>query len=115
MNQPEDTPTSIDFHYIKSHSFRVVHGDGVWGGATPRGYIAMSFFSERSPIPQTLTHDITPQGNLGEETNRQVKSGVVREVEVEVIVDLATAKGMLGWLETHISAIEDHNKAITTS
>ena len=75
----------------------------------------MSFFSERSPIPQTLTHDITPQGNLGEETNRQVKSGVVREVEVEVIVDLATAKGMLGWLETHISAIEDHNKAITTS
>jgi hypothetical protein len=36
-------------------------------------------------------------------------------VEVEVIVDLATAKGMLDWLETHISAIEGRNKEISTS
>ena len=115
MNQQEEIPTSIDFHYIKSHSFRVVHGDGVWGGATPRGYIAMSFFSERSPIPKKLTHDISPQGTLGEETDRKVKSGVVREVEVEVIVDLTTAKSMISWLETHISTIEGHNQTIATS
>ena len=101
----EAAPSSIDFHYIKSNSFRVVHGDGVWGGTTPRGYIAMSFFSERSPIPTKLTHEVSPSG-LGEETDRESREGIIREVEVEVLVDLDTAKSLIPWLEGHIRALE---------
>lgn len=102
----EAAPSSIDFYYIKSNSFRVVHGDGVWGGTTPRGYIAINFFSERSPIPQKLTHEITPTG-LGDETGREWREGIIREVEVEVLVDLDTAKSLIPWLEGHISALEE--------
>ena len=31
--------SKVEFHYIKSNHFRVIHADGVYGGATPRGFI----------------------------------------------------------------------------
>ena len=108
----EDPPESIDFHYIKSNGFRVVHADGAWGGLTPRGYIAMNFFSERFPIPRRLAHEIRPDGTLAQETDRDSKKGVVREVEVEVMVDLAMAKSLILWLNDKIQTLEDPAKGI---
>ena len=103
----ESPPTSIDFHYIKSNSFRVVHADGVWGGPTPRGYLTMAFYSERHPIPQKLTHELKPEGTLGDPIVRETKQGVVREVEVEVVLDLEMAKGMFEWLKEKIEALDN--------
>ena len=102
----ESPPESIEFHYIKSNSFRVVHADGVWGGLTPRGYISMSFFSERNPIPRRITYDVTPEDMLGQETGRDSRSGFIREVEVEVMVDLDMAKSLIRWLEDKIGILE---------
>lgn len=105
------TEKTIDFHYIKSNTFKVVHCDGVWGGATPRGYITINFFSERSPIPQKLTHALVEKQDekgqlLGEEIDRKSKSGVIREVDVEVIMDLRMAKSLNNWLARHIASLE---------
>ena len=99
-------PESIEFHMMKSNFFRVVHCDGMWGGATPLGYMTMSVFSERSPIPVKVTHAVGSDGKIGGETKREVKHGIVREVEVELIFDLDTAKSMVGWLNEHISTLE---------
>ena len=97
---------SITFHYIKSNSFRVVHGDGVWGGGTPNGNISMSFWSQRAPIPQTLTHEITPGGDLGDEIARESKQDVIREVEVAVVVSLDVAKSLVTWLEDKVERLD---------
>ena len=72
--------TSIDFHYIKANSFRVVHADGVYGGPTPRGYIVMNFYSERAPIPQKITQELTPAGQLGGAIDQVGKGGIVRDM-----------------------------------
>ena len=86
---------TLEFHYIKSNSFKVVHCDGVWGGATPRGLISISFFSERNPIPKTVSHARPEQGQpLGEEISRKAKGGIIREVDVAVIMDLQMAKSL---------------------
>ena len=105
-----DIPTSVDCHYLKSNSFRVVHADGVWGGTTPRGYIAMSFFSERAPIPRKLTYAVNPDGVVDQkrETGRDSRAGIIREVEVEVMVDLAMAKSLSTWLQQHIGHLEEN-------
>ena len=103
----EESPLkSIEFHYIKSNGFRVIHADGVWGGPTPRGYLTMAFYSERHPIPLKLTHEIKPEGTLGDPIDRDTKEGIVREVEVEVMLDLDMAKSLLPWLEEKIEALE---------
>jgi hypothetical protein len=113
----ESPPESLEFHYVKSNGFRVVHADGVWGGPTPRGYITMSFFSERAPIPARISHELqTPEPNspdriIGPEIARDAKDGLVREVEVEVMVDLAMAKSLLGWLGEKVLLLEGRDKA----
>ena len=103
-----DVPPRVQFHYKKSNNFRVVHGDGVWGGATPKGGIAMTFFSERAPIPQVLEQAINPDGSLGEEMtdHRVALEGVVREVEVTVVMDVSVAKSLIPWLYSHVQALE---------
>ena len=107
----EEFPSSFEFHYLKSNSFRVVHCDGVWGGTTPRGYITMSFYSERAPIPRRIIHEFKPEGILGQETGRDSREGIIREVEVEVMMDLAVAKSLIPWLEEKIQALESQHDA----
>lgn len=102
----------IEFHYIKSNSFRAVHCDGVWGGTTPRGYITMNFYSERAPIPNRLKHAVEPDGRVGKEIaeGRITREGIIREVEVEVIMDLEMAKSVVDWLQGHIRFLDDQRK-----
>ncbi|MDE0405468.1 MAG: hypothetical protein OXI53_09180 [Nitrospira sp.] len=99
----------FDFHFIKSNNFRVVFCDAVWGGVTPRGYITMSVCSERFPLPRKVTHLVQEHGALGEEdsSKREAKRGVVREVEVAVVMDLGMARSLVDWLEGHIRSIEN--------
>lgn len=104
-------PSSVTFHYIKSGLFRVVHVDGAWGGATPRGHITMSVFSERGPIPQRLVHQINDDGTLGKQVESASKSGLIREVEVELVMDLEAARGISDWLARNIKSLEAAQEA----
>ncbi len=90
-------PESIECHYLKSNFFRVVHGDGTYGGITPQGKIHMAFFSERNAIPQKVVYQIE-NGSLGSEIDREGKVGLVREVEVDVVLDSTKAKALHVWL-----------------
>lgn len=101
-------PETIGFHYLKSSLYRTVHADGAYGGMTPRGLIDVSFYSERRPIPNYLVHSITPAGALGPEIRdeRISKSGVIRELEVGVIFDLASAKSFLEWFKAQVDELE---------
>ena len=97
----------INFDYLKSSNFRVIRADGVHGGLTPKGNaIQMALFSERNPIPQREIFSIK-EGNLGEREGLQVRPAVVREVEVEAIMDLETAENVIKWLEEKIQILRN--------
>ena len=104
--KPSTNPTSVEYHFIKSNDFRVVHCDGVWGGATPRGLINMNFYSERSTIPQKTVCKVLEAGHIGPEIKREGKEGIIREIDFSVILDVNTAKSLLEWLKAHIDRIE---------
>lgn len=101
-----DTPQTVTFHYVKSHNFRTFHCDGVWGGLTPRGYISMSCYSERYPIPRTLTLDLDPD-TLGEEIDRDTKIGLIREVGVELLMDVPLAEVVIAWLSARVEEAKE--------
>ena len=104
-----DAPV-VRFHYVKSNAFRVVHADGVIGGPTPSGLLHLSFFSERFPIPAVVEHAISDAGGgrreVGKEIAKEGKEGVVREVEVGVMMTLDMAKQLHAWLGNNIQRIE---------
>ncbi len=111
----QEIPSKIKFNYIKSNHFRVVHADGVIGNGTPRNDLFIGFYSERIPLPDALTHEIDEKGKLGKEIleEREIKSdGILREVEVGVVVDLDMAKALVLWLSNVIRQIESNKIAV---
>jgi hypothetical protein len=102
----EGTPR-ISFNYRKSPAFRTVHSDGVFGGVSPKGLITMTFFSERAPIPQQVTHELVA-GRLGKELEelRVSLEGILREAEVCVVLDIDMARVLVGWLQEKIGLVD---------
>ncbi len=99
----------VRFHYIKSNHFRVVRGDGIFGGLTPKGDISVAFYSERMAIPQQTVQLINPDGTLGDEdlSKRVVKEGIVRELEVDIVMNIEMVRALRAWLETQIKVYEE--------
>ena len=100
--------TTVEFHYIKSNAFRVVHMDGAMGGITPAGLIFVSLYSERPAIPQTMVHELTEEGQIGaERTEERVgKKGVVREIEIGAQMSVETAVNFVKWLQDRIELVK---------
>ena len=105
----DQSSREISFHYIKSNDFRVVPASGVWGGITPNGTVSMSFYTERHPIPQSLLHEVSPDGVLGTEKGRASREGIIRDVHVSVLIDLPFAVNLRGWLDEKIVQLQTHS------
>lgn len=102
-----DNPKQIDFHYIKAPAYTTYHADGAIGARTPRKLIHISFYSERIAIPQKVTHAVEESGRLGAEISTEGKSGIIREVECGVSMDIHTAKALKEFLE---KLIKEHQE-----
>ena len=97
----------ITLHFLKSNFFRTIHVDGAFGGVTPHGGINMQLFSERFPIPTSTTHEMSGHVFGPEIASERVsKDGIVRELEVGIMMDLATARAMRDWLDRKIEKLE---------
>lgn len=99
-------PRFIKFHSIKGPCFRSVQADGAWGSVNPQGNIHLIFFNERAPVPQEVVFNLNPDGTLGDEiTNKRVsKDGMVREMEVDVVLSIKAATNVYKWLGDALAA-----------
>lgn len=95
---------TIAFDYIKSRQFRVIHIDGAMGGLTPSGLLHVGFYSERPAFPQRIVHEVTSEGQLGDlRTQDTISRGsIVRELDVDAVMTIATAKSLRDWLSQRI-------------
>jgi hypothetical protein len=104
-------PTSFKFHYIKSNLFRVIHSEGAIGGLTPSREIFVSLFNERAALPQLVEFAILPEGKLGNEIRREGKDGIVREMEIGVLMDATAAKNLAEFLLGQVKLLEESEPA----
>lgn len=101
-------PKEVAFDYIKTPDYREIHVDGAWGGLTPRGYIQMAFYNERLPIPQQTTFELKDNQIGGEvKEKRRTRQAIIRNVEVDLIMDLNTAESIRDWLNQHIEKLKE--------
>jgi hypothetical protein len=104
----------IEFHYQKSPLYRSIHCDGFYGGTTPRGYVAVSFFNERGPIPRQAVRRVISKNDTqitaGEEQVLESLRGIVRHVESTVFMDLNTARDFYEWLGESLKNLEEISK-----
>lgn len=90
--------SAIQIRMLKSSGHRVVFADGAFGGVSPRGLIHMALFSERFPLPDVVVHEVVKGERLGDETRREVRGDIVRDVEVSVLMKPDTAVSLAKWL-----------------
>ena len=96
----------VRFDYIKSNFFRVICVDGAHGGLRPSGRsIHMALFSERNAIPKAEEFEVK-DGRVGIQTDKQGRAAIVREVEVDAIMSLDTARAIRDWLSQMIAKLE---------
>jgi hypothetical protein len=106
----------VKFHYIKSNDFRVIHTDGMFGGLTPTGDIFVSLFNQRPPIPQITVQAIKETGELGDEilAERVSKDGIIRQLEVGILMRPDVAEAMVKWLQDRLADVKRNTEKIKT-
>lgn len=91
------SPSEIHYNFLKSPSYRTAAIDGAWGGLTPRGKISVGLFSERLPIPTSVTNSFDGK-TVGKELRRESREAIIREIEINCIMDAKTARIIAKWL-----------------
>ena len=106
--KPDSTPfpKKLRFFYIKGNAFRVLHVDGIIGGITPKGLLHIAAFSERPAIPQSVEHEVSVEGRLSDPVSQEGKTGVVRELDVDMVMTRETATDLRDWLSDRIAEFE---------
>jgi hypothetical protein len=99
----------LPVHFIKSTSFRVIHANGVWYGGDNQRNLHLTFFNERNPLPKMMVVNLDENGAvLGEdESKRESKQGIVREMEVDIVLSLQVAMDLYKTLGENLKAIEE--------
>ena len=103
----------VEYHYIKSNDFRVIHADGAIGSVTGRGYLNLAFYNERRAIPQKTTVSFDADTKVPHESVTATRGGVVREVEVGVLLDARTTAELIEWLRTKLEDLHKVNELLT--
>ena len=103
--QAKNETEVVDFHYIKSNSFRVIYAHGAMGSITPSGEIYFSLYNERAAMPRRITHEVTKDNQLGAILESEGRTGYVRELEAGVILTAENATSLRDWLTERIGEI----------
>lgn len=104
----------LQISYKESPHYRVVHANGAYGGVSPLGELVMALYSERMQFPDRAVIRFDSNGIPSPE-EFQIEQGVVREIEVGVMLDLKSAKSLAEWLEQKIAVLERISKSSEVS
>jgi hypothetical protein len=105
---PNDKP-QITFKYIFTYDYNPEYVNGAHGGVSPRGELVVNFYLERPPLPNSVSHEITPTGAIGPEATADpadLNASIVRYVSTGVVLSLQTARELHGWLGDKIRELE---------
>lgn len=104
----------LKFKYVFNYGYNPSYVNGAQGGFSPRGEMVINFYLERQPLPESITHEITPEGAIGRETEVEPKdlaSSMVRFIDTGVVMSYENAKVFHAWMGDKLREIEEMQKA----
>ena len=104
----------MKFKYIFTYDYNPVYVNGAHGGVSPRGELVVNFYLERQPLPNSITHEITPSGTIGPETEADpsdLSRSLVRHVTNGVVLSYQTARDLHYWLGEKLKEMEAMEQA----
>lgn len=104
----------ITFKYVFNYGYNPTYVNGAQGGFSPRGELVINFYLERQPLPEAISHEITPQGAIGRETSvepEDLASSMVRFIDTGVVMSYENAKVFHAWMGDKLREMEELHKA----
>lgn len=104
----------LKFKYVFNYGYNPTYVNGAQGGFSPRGEMVMNFYLERQPLPESITHEITAEGAIGQETNVEpsdLANSMVRFVDTGVVMSYENAKVFHAWMGEKLRELEEMQKA----
>jgi hypothetical protein len=105
-HDPNAQATEITFNYLKADGFSTSYVDGAFGGPMPSGNIYLAFFVDQLSIPQSVTHQVHPGGQLGALKSSVVATGIARELQTGIIMSPTTASNLIALLQGFLRQME---------
>lgn len=106
--------SELKFKYVFNYGYNPTYVNGAQGGFSPRGEMVINFYLERQPLPESISHEITPEGAIGRETEVEPKdlaSSMVRFIDTGVVMSYENAKVFHAWMGDKLREIEEMQKA----
>ena len=106
----------LTFKYVFNYGYNPSYVNGAQGGFSPRGEMVINFYLERQPLPESISHEITPEGSIGRETDAEPKdlaSSMVRFIDTGVVMSYENAKVFHAWMGEKLREVEEMHKART--
>jgi len=104
----------ITFKYIFNYGYNPTYVNGAQGGFSPRGEMVIHFYLERQPLPESLTHEISPEGAVGREVSvepEDLSGSMVRFVDTGVVMSYENARLFHLWMGDKLREIEELHSA----
>jgi len=106
----------LTFKYVLSCDYNPSYVNGAQGGFSPRGEMVINFYLERQPLPESITHEITPEGAIGREIGVEPKNlagSVIRYIETGVVMSYENARLFHTWMGDKLRELDEIQKAQT--
>jgi hypothetical protein len=104
----------IKFKYIFNYGYNPSYVNGAQGGFSPRGEMVINFYLERQPLPEVISHEITPEGAIGRETGSEpsdLGQSMVRFIDTGVVMSYENARVFHAWMGEKLREMEELHKA----
>lgn len=102
-------PKKIKFKYVIPKEAPDLHANGVFGGVTPRNEVHMHFYSERSPIPNSVTYTREKEDSEFIESGVDVGGDVVRIIQSSIIMDKTATINLYHWLKELLENMDEED------
>ena len=106
----------LTFKYVFNYGYNPSYVNGAQGGFSPRGEMVINFYLERQPLPDAITHEITPEGAIGREISvdpKNLASSMVRFIDTGVVMSYENARVFHAWMGDKLRELEEIHKAQT--
>ena len=103
----------ITFKYIFNYGYNPNYVNGAQGGFSPRGEMVIHFYLERQPLPESISHEITPEGAIGREIGvepEDLTGSMVRFIDTGVVMSYENARVFHSWLGDKLREVEELHK-----
>jgi hypothetical protein len=106
----------LTFKYVFNYGYNPTYVNGAQGGFSPRGEMVINFYLERQPLPEAISHEITPEGAIGRETSvdpADLATSMVRFIDTGVVMSYENAKVFHAWMGDKLREVEEMHRART--